>query len=207
MSTPTTAQKCDFRLAADIMADCRNMSVKGLGNSAWIMNFDDIDREASAYSEANINTLTALVLKSGAKAYNAYVPGKTPFTGTNKALAVGTYVNTWTKQVNLVVLNEGPDVALNIIDKLSNGRFVVIMENKTPGDGGKATYEVYGFEAGLAASAITNDKYSEETNGGYAVTLEETGANKSGVFLYSESLAATKAVLDSLVAGSETGKS
>lgn len=197
-----TTQTCDHKLAAGISADCRNMSVKGLGNQAWIMNFDDIDRDASAFDTANANTLKSLVLNTGAKAYNAFVPGKTPFTGTNKALAVGTYINTWTKQVNLVVLNEGPDVAGNIIDKLANGRFVVVLENKTSGADGKATYEVYGYEAGLTASAITNEKYSEETNGGYAVTLEETGALKSGLFLYSESLTATRTALASLVAGS-----
>lgn len=117
-------------------------------------------------------------------------------------MTAGTYVNTWTKQISLVVLDEGPDVCHNIIDKLSNGRFIVILENKTAGSGGKATYEVYGYEAGLTASAGTNEKYSEETNGGYAVTLEETGANKSGIFLFAESLSATRQMLDSLVQGS-----
>lgn len=195
-------EKCDFNLAADIAADCNSMSVKGLDNSGVIINFDDIDREASAFDSTNKSILTSLILNSGAKGYRCYVPGKTPFTGTNKALTVGTYVNTWTKQVHLVVLNEGPDVTTDIIDKLANGRFVVVLGNKTTGKSGKATYEVYGYEAGLTAAEISNDKYSEETNGGYAVSLEETGGNKSGIFLFSESLKATKTMLDSLVAGS-----
>ena len=195
-------EACDFHLATDISADCKNMSVKGLGNKGWIMNFDDVDREATTFDTTNPSILTALILGTGAKAYRIFVPGKTPFTGTNKALVAGTYVNNWTKQVNLVILNEGPDVTTGIVDKLANGRFIVVLENKTGGAGGKATYEVYGYEAGLTASAITNDKYSEETNGGYAATLEEVGANKSGLFLYSESLTATKTMLESLVAGS-----
>lgn len=195
-------EKCDYILATDIAADCASLSVKGLGNNGWIINYDDIDREASKFDTKNPNMLTSLVLKSGKKAYRVFVPGKTPFTGTNKALTVGTYVNTWTKQVSLVVLNEGPDVANEIIDKLSNGSFVVILENKTTGVGGKATYEVYGYEAGLTASEITNEKYSEESNGGYAATLEETGGNKSGIFLFAESLTATNTMLESLVTGS-----
>ena len=180
-------EKCDFNLAADIAADCNSMSVKGLDNTGVIINFDDIDREASAFDATNKSILNSLILNSGKKAYRCYVPGKTPFTGTNKAL---------------VVLNEGPDVTTDIIDKLANGRFVVILGNKTPGTGGKATYEVYGYETGLTAAEISNDKYSEETNGGYAVSLEETGGNKSGIFLFAESLKATKTMLDSLVAGS-----
>lgn len=195
-------EKCDYNLATDIAADCASLSVKGLGNNGWIINFDDVDRGSSTFDPKNPNMLTSLILDSGKKAYRVFVPGKTPFTGTNKALAVGTYVNTWTKQVSLVVLNEGPDVTSEIIDKLANGSFIVILENKTTGNGGKATYEVYGYEAGLTASEITNEKYSEETNGGYAVTLEETGGNKSGVFLFAESLTATKTMLESLVAGS-----
>lgn len=195
-------EKCDFNLAADIAADCATMSVKGLGNRGWIMNFDDIDREASSYDQSNPSQLTSLILSAGAKAYNVYVPGSTPFTGTNKAMVKGNYVNTWTKQVKLVILNEGPDVTTEIVDKLANGRFVVVLENKTSGVGGKATYEVYGYEAGLAAAEMANDKYSEETNGGYSATLEETGANKSGLFLFGESLSATKQMLESLTAGS-----
>lgn len=196
-------EKCDFNLAADIAANCANMSVKGQGNRGWIMNFDDVDRETSTVDSSNPSLLSSLVLNANKKAYNVYVPGSTPFTGTNKALVKGTYVNTWTKQVHLVILNEGPDVCNDIIDKLANGRFVMVLENKTSGAGGKATYEVYGYEAGLTASEMSNDKYSEETNGGYAATLEETGANKSGMFLYGTSLSATRTMLESLVSGSK----
>lgn len=192
-------EKCDFNLAADIAADCASMSVKGQGNRGWIMNFDDVDRETSKVDSSNPSLLTSLVLNTGAKAYNVYVPGSTPFTGTVKTFVKGTYINTWNKDVHLVILNEGPDVCNDIIDKLANGRFVMVLENKTSGAGGKATYEVYGYEAGLTASEMSNDKYSEETNGGYAATLQETGANKSGMFLYATSLAATKAALESLV--------
>ena len=196
------SENCDFKLVDDIVADYNSMSVKGLGSNGYIINFDDVDKESSTFDKTNPNLLTSLILLAAKKAYRMYVPGKTPYTGTNKALTAGTYVNTWTKQISLVVLDEGPDVCHNIIDKLSNGRFIVILENKTAGSGGKATYEVYGYEAGLTASAGTNEKYSEETNGGYAVTLEETGANKSGIFLFAESLSATRQMLDSLVQGS-----
>ncbi len=49
------------------------------------------------------------------------------------ALAVGTYRNTFTNTVNLVVFNNDPDTCEQIINGLANGSFVVILENKYKG--------------------------------------------------------------------------
>jgi hypothetical protein len=141
-------------------------------------------------------------LQSGKKAHRVYVPGKTPFTGTSKALADGTYRKKFTKTVNLVILDNGPDVVNDIINPLANGTFVVILENKYGGTDGKNTFEVYGFEQGLSATALSDDKYSEETDGGWSATLEESSAPSAGIYLYSTSLSATRAALASLVSGS-----
>ena len=99
------------------------------------------------------------------------------------------------------MLNSGPDVSKNIIDQLANGRFVFIFENKYAGTDGKNTFEIYGLEQGLTASEMTNDKYSEDTDGGWAVTLVEENAPSSGIFFFTESLAATRAALKSLESG------
>lgn len=98
------------------------------------------------------------------------MPGSTPFTGTNTALAVGTYQNTFTNTVNMVILANDPDVCADIIDGLANGEYVVILENKAknlqkeenPGD---SAFQIYGYYQGLKAAEISNDKYSEETDG------------------------------------------
>ena len=195
-------QSCDYKLAADLMANCENPSTKGLRNYGWIINIDYIDFESCVRDESNPTILTTLVLQSGKKAYRMFVPGKTPFTGTNKALADGTYRKTFTKGVNLVILDNGPDVVNNIINPLANGQFVVILENKYGGKDGKNTFEVYGFEQGLSATAIADDKYSEDTDGGWSATLEESGAPSAGIFLFNQSVAATRTALASLVAGS-----
>ena len=126
------------------------------------------------------------------------VPGKTPFTGTQVALTTGTYLNKFTKTAAIVVLDSGPDVAENVIDQLANGRFVFIFENKYQGKDNKNTFEIYGLEQGLVASEMTNEKYSEDTNGGWAVTLVEENAVSSGIFLFNESITATRAALKSL---------
>lgn len=195
-------QSCDYKLAADMMANCENPSTKGLRNYGWIVNYDDIDLESCVRDESNPNILTTLVLQSGKKAYRMYVPGKTPFTGTNKALADGTYRKTFTKGVNLVILDNGPDVVKDIINPLANGLFVVILENKFGGKDGKNTFEIYGFEQGLSATALADDKYSEDTDGGWSATLEEAGAPSAGIYLFNQTVAATRTALASLVAGS-----
>lgn len=195
-------ESCDFKLAADLAASCESSSVSGIRNNGWIINTDDIDFDACARDTSNPCILKTLVLKNGKKAYRMYVPGKTPFTGTNKAIAAGTYRSKFTKTVSLVVLDNGPDVANNIINPLANGSFVVILENKYAGKDGKNTFEVYGFEQGLSATALADDKYSEETDGGWSATLEETGAPSAGLYLFNDSVATTRTAIASLVAGS-----
>lgn len=193
---------CDYRLAANISAACAEKSVKGLECNAWIMNRDDIDFDNCSRDAQNPNIITSLVLKSGKKAYTAYNPGKSPFTGTTTSLTEGTYTNKFTKTAAIVILDSGPEVANKIIDPLANGSFVVIFENKFKGVDKKNTFEVYGFETGLNANAIDKDMYSEDTDGGWAVTLQEVGAPTSAIYLFNETIAATRTALASLVAGS-----
>lgn len=195
-------ESCDYKLAADLVANCEETSVSGVRNNGWIINSDDIDRDSCTRDASNPNILNTLVLKSGKKAHRMYVPGKTPFSGTNKALASGTYRNKFTKSVGLIILDNGPDVVKDIINPLANGSFVVILENKYGGKDGKNTFEVYGFEQGLSATAMSDDKYSEETDGGWSATLEESGAPSAGIYLFNDSVATTRTAITSLVAGS-----
>lgn len=197
-----STQSCDYKLAADMMSNCDNPSTKGLRNYGFIINYDDIDFDSCVRDESNSNILTSLVLKTGKKAYNMYVPGKTPFSGTNKALAEGTYRKKFTKGVGLVILDNGPSVVKDIINPLANGLFVVILENKFGGKDGKNTFEVYGFEQGLSATALADDKYSEDTDGGWSATLEEADAPSAGIYLFNQSVSATRTALASMVTGS-----
>lgn len=196
-----SAEICDFKLAKDIAGSCESPQVAGLKNTGYLINFDDIDWDALAKDQTNAKIVASLTLLSGKRAYKVIVPGNTPFTGTNAALAAGTYRNKFTKTANIVVLDSGPDVSKNVIDQLANGRFVFIFENKYAGADKKNTFEIYGLETGLVATEMTNEKYSEETDGGWAVTLVETGAPSSGLFFFNESITATRAALTSLSTG------
>lgn len=192
------AEICDFLLASDIAGSCENPQVAGLMNTGYIINYDDIDWDTLG-RKGNIVDVLALV--QGKRAYRAYVPGKSPFTGTQAAMAAGTYRNKFTKTAALIVLNSGPEVCAEIIDQLANGKFVFIFENKFKGEDGKNTFEIYGLEQGLSATEMTNEKYSEETDGGWSIKLEETNAPTSGIFFFNTDIATTRAALASLERG------
>ena len=175
---------CDYAIKRDIVASCDDPLVPGVEQEGVIMNRKDIDFATVAFNATRKNVIETLALKEGKKAYKVIVPGSTPFTGTNTALAVGTYQNTFTNTVNMVILANDPDVCADIIDGLANGEYVVILEN--------------GYYQGLKAAEISNDKYSEETDGGWSVSLQETKVPKSALFLYKTDYETTKTAIDTL---------
>lgn len=192
------ATLCQSLISQDIESNCENPLVRGMESDGIIINRQDIDFASTVFDNTNANIIKTLVLKTGKKGYAVQQDGSTPFTGTNIALATGTYRNTFTNQVALVVLNNDPDVAEKVIDGLANGEFVCILKNKAKGTGGKGEYQVFGYYQGLRASEITSDKYSEDTDGGWAVTLEETGSPKSAVYFFNTDSATTATQYESL---------
>lgn len=189
---------CDYLISKAISVDCENQSVAGLEPNGLIINRDDIDFSATTFNAQNPNIIETLVLKSGKKAYDIIQQGATPFTGVASNLNVGTYRNTWTHDVPIAVLGNDPDIAANIIDKLSNGTFVAILRNVQKGTNGDAEYQVYGYAQGLRASEGVNEKYSEDTDGGWLITLQEQRAPKSAMFFFDTDAATTATAYEAL---------
>ena len=192
------AKLCESIIASAIDWACDALVTKGLESDGVIINRDDIDFSQTVFNSSNPNIIESLVLKTGKKGYLVNQLGNTPFTGTQSTLEVGTYRNTWTHTIPIVVLNNGPDVAKNIIDGLANGTFVVILRNKFKGTG-DAEYQVYGYTQGLLASEGTNDKYSDDTDGGWIITLQETGVRMSAMFFWDTDAATTAAAYAALM--------
>ena len=189
---------CDYLISKAISVDCENQSVAGLEPNGLIINRDDIDFSATTFDAQNPNIIKTLVLKSGKKGYDIIQQGATPFTGVASNLNVGTYRNTWTHDVPIAVLGNDPDIAANIIDKLSNGTFVVILRNVQKGTTGNAEYQVYGYAQGLRASEGVNEKYSEDTDGGWLITLQEQRAPKSAMFFFNTDASTTATAYEAL---------
>jgi hypothetical protein len=188
---------CESLIKAAITASCDNPIMRGMEADGVIINRADID-----FGNCTVtgNTISALVLKSGKVGFPVYQMGNTPFTGTKVTMVAGTYKNKFQNEVVIAVLDNGPDVSAKVIDGLANGTFVVVLRNLHKGEDGKSEYQVFGYYQGLKASAIENDKYSEELDGGWLVTLQESNAPTSGMFFYANSAAATATAYEALTA-------
>lgn len=193
---------CDSLIAQAIQANCDSPLVRGMEPDGIIINRADIDFAKAVFATDNKNTLTTILLKAKKQGYLVQQAGNTPFTGTKTSLNSGTYHNTFKNEISLVVLDNGPEVAQNIIDGLANGSFVLILRNLSKGSKGEAEYQVYGWYQGLHASALDNEKYSEDTDGGWAVTLEETATPKSALFFFDTDKTTTDTKYQSLLTAS-----
>lgn len=192
---------CESLIAQDIVIACDEQVVKGMESDAVILNRDDIDFTKLTRDATNPNIITQLLAKTGKTGYKVRQEGNDPFSDTKMELVVGKYRNTWTNTVPVVVLANDPDVCANIIDNLANGKFVLVTRNAHKGPEGKGEYQIYGLDQGLRASAGENDKYSEDTEGGWLITLQETGAPRSATFLFDTDAATTAAKYASLLTG------
>ena len=170
---------CDFLISNDITGyDCSNPMVKGAKPDGLLINRGDINMASVTYDSSDPFTITALPLQSGKVAYDIVQSGKTPYTGTQQELVEGTYQNTFTNTLQFVILNQGTTTAEQVF-ALMNGEFVVVLQNNN------GTYQVFGLEAGLRASAMVRELYNDDTLSGWLVTMTEESAIKGNLFISS----------------------
>lgn len=187
---------CDSYISRDITINCDSEQTRGLEEDGIIINRSHVDFAKTVFGEKK-NIIKTLVLKTGYRGYEVRSAGATPYTGTVTSMVKGTYKNTWNNTLPIVILSNRPEVVEEIIEGLANGTFVVILRNKTKGEG---EYQIYGYHQGLMAETIENDKYSEETEGGWLATLQETGSPKAAMFLWNTDGETTGAAYESLKA-------
>lgn len=193
-----TKTTCESLIAQDIIVPCEDQVTKGMEADGVIMNRDDIDFTKTVFDDSNPNIIKQLVLKTGKKAYAIVQQGNTPFTGTKSELNVGTYRNTWNHELPIIILANTPDVIANIVDGLANGKFVAIVRNVSKGADGKGEFQVFGYAQGLKASAGTCEKYSDDTEGGWLMTLQEEQTPKAALFFFNTNTETTTAQFESL---------
>jgi len=205
---------CDGLIERGIEPSCDNPIVGGIESNGVIVNRKDIDFSKVIFepdlTEPSIvkgrkNVIQTMPLKNGAKAYQIYIPTNKPFSGTTTTMEAGTNRNTFTNNVGFIILDNSPDVCEMIIDGLATGEFVIIYENKYKNlnkdtNAGDSAFQIVGYYQGLKASTLENDKYSEDTEGGWNVVLTETKVPKSALFLYNTDLETTRKQIESLTA-------
>lgn len=177
--------ECVKYVLAGIERNCANPVQKGVEKTGWIVNRDHVDLINSVVAGSKITTLAFNDDAPEKPLFPIVIAGKTPFNGLKSSLVVGAYSNSWTKEAPIVILDTGAAVVENVINPLTaaDSSFILIVENKFKGKDGDNAYEVYGYDQGLVASAGENDKYNEECDGGWKVTLTEEAAAHAALFL------------------------
>lgn len=172
---------CDYLLDKDINGiDCNEQIAKGVKSRAVIVNRADIDLENIEF-DASGRTIVNMPLAQGEKGFVITQPDKSPFNGTQTEMQEGTYFNTFTNTLSLVMLNHGRQTAQQV-DELVNGDYVVILENNAVVSGDPA-WQIFGLQGGLKGASAVRELYSDDTLAGWVVTLTETGATKSAIFV------------------------
>lgn len=197
---------CETLLEGCITASCTDPIFQGVKATAYIFNKSEI--ESFTYDQTNPNLITAITMKTREVegtdvAYTGYKVsqfGKTPFTGTTTTMVEGAIVNKFNGEVHFTVFDNSPTAA-KLIDQLKDGRFVMVLGNEYEGMDGKGGWQVFGAKRGMTASEITGEKYNDDTEGGWAVTLTEEGTPSSALFIEhtTTNTVDTEAYLDSLV--------
>lgn len=185
------ANLCEKLISSCISADCDNPIYTGMEQTAYIFNFKDIVDHLPDTTDENFNGNPNLVtefimreISAGVTAtgYRILNLGKTPFTGTNTAFAAGNVSNKFNETVVLVV-PDASATAAEQVDKLANGKFIIVLQNSYPGSDNTGRFQIYGLKRGLTASDISRDPYSADTDGAYMVTLTSENVPNSGMFL------------------------
>lgn len=163
-------ENCESKLLGDFIKKCGYRPKQGLRNK-WYFNFDDVDREASQLANRGTK-VSLLVLKVGAKLYKAGGNDKT--NRINHALAVGDFGNGHIHTDGFTVLYNGEEERERVQELVEGARVGTIVEKVDTGVNGELTFEIAGYEAGMA---ITEHNYNSAENSG---TVTVTVASKEG---------------------------
>lgn len=183
---------CRELLAMGLEPDCL-ANPKGYLAEGIIINWDDVEWPLNSSNFGN-GAIASLPLKSGKKGYLLKQLGIQPFNGTTVTLNAPTnnMPGTATSAVSFRVPQNSPAITSGFIDKMMNGRFIVILRqpivseryiNGNVPDASESGFPIFGLFQGLRLSEGSLDRYSDDTGGGWTLTLTESESPMSGVFL------------------------
>lgn len=176
-----------------VLAACKN-SLASIEADIILLNFDEVDRDASSLSG---NVLSTLTMKTSQFGYR-YTSHKNAFEAT-VALNKGTYINSFVHGAVVRVFSKSQNTK-DELNKLANGKVIAIVKN-SDSQNDETKYEVYGWENGLVMSDL--QAASTDADGVlYTFNLSsDDNARESQLPLsfYSTSLEATETALESLV--------
>ena len=183
------------KIVHDVVAAACEAAIAGVKGRVIIINFEDIDRSKATITG---NVISALALKSGAKAY-LFTTFADASIG-NVSLNVGTYFSNWQHDVNLRIFTKSEE-AKEFMNNIAGAKVAIILENNDEGVDNKLKYEVYGFNAGLKATEAAGTTQMEE-NTVYSLTLGNGEAAKENSLpksIYVDDAETTDALIKTLL--------
>lgn len=191
---------CDKLITQGLNGSCGTpVLIAGLEDVAVIINRDDIDLSGVDFSSVPHGPMT-LTMKATKKGFKVSQLNDS-FKGTMIELEKGRFRSKFKNKFSCVLFDKlgGVTPTSKLISELSNGRFVVVYENKTKNTLGDINYEMMGLYKGLKVAKMTRDIYDEETDGAWLIDFEESGVPEPPITFYTTSLSATKAAFEALV--------
>lgn len=187
---------CIDKLEENISSPCKNPLFAGKRRKGWLFNRADISSYTT--SPTNDHIVEGIMLASGAKGYFIQADVKLPFNASVSAMNEGDYTNDFTHNVVCYIPNDGADWRENIVNKIANGEFVVVLENKWTGNNGDNQFQIFGLQQGLLAVSDVNE---DAENGGWNFTLQENGTPMSGMYYWHTDEETSRNDLDALAGG------
>lgn len=191
---------CERLVKQCIGADCNSMVFEGAEPNAWLFNKAEIESLTPVTDEPNLISAIVMGEDDQQVAYVGYRVaqlGKTPYSGSNTTMAEGNIMNTFTETVQFLVPDNSPAASV-LLDNMAGGKFLMVMENQFAGTDSKGKFQVYGAKKALSCTAMERQLYSDDTNGGWLVTLTAEKQPVSAMFIYTTSEAATRTYLDGI---------
>ncbi len=167
----------------------------GLDNTAYYMYHEDIEGGQPTITDGVISSITPV---TGARMYKIYMPANSdPYTGTTIAqdeVSIGT---SFTKTAKLTLIHNNKANS-DAVASMAIKKGILIFRKKNHNADGSDAFVVIGAQQGATASNATNDFYSDDSAGGWALDLIELKATIPQVFFFKTDLSTTIAALESL---------
>jgi hypothetical protein len=191
---------CTGKIVANFVLDCDYLPTAGLTTNAVIINFDDIDRTATTFSNTNRVLMTNLALKPGKTGY--LFTGVKQSNGKNYELVPKENLpDKFLHRFSGTIFNPSVENKLQAENLALGGKYVVVVEQLWKGENNKDAFEVLGYGSGLILTELTNS--SAENDNTIVLALanqenyEESGVPKN---LLDTDYATTKTAYDNLFA-------
>lgn len=183
---------CNGLISQALSTTCKNHPF-GFEKEGILINRPDIDFGSVVFNTSSTNSIKTMPLLTGKVGFKVVQFGTKPFNGTKKSgVSKEASPGKMTKTVQFFVPDHDPAVDEGFVDAILNGEYVMILENKDKNETtNDAAFEIFGFQNGLHFTAIEQDTYGDYGSG-WLITMEETEAPSSSMYLFDTSYSATK---------------